>query len=65
MPMFAHLSSFHRQASRHAAKKRDHRKQMKYVDDFDDSPEEKVLPDNIVESEIKGDFEVELLQSNG
>jgi hypothetical protein len=38
---------------------------MKYVDDFDDSPEEKVLPDNIVESEIKGDFEVELLQSNG
>jgi hypothetical protein len=62
--MLRELKSFHRQASKNIANYRDHRKQETCVDDID-QPSDKALPDKIVESEIKGDFEVDLLQPDG
>jgi hypothetical protein len=62
--MLAELKSFHRQASQNAANFRAHRVPKNFDEDVDQSSE-RVLPDKIVESDIVGDFEVELLQSDG
>ncbi len=62
--MLIGLKSFHRQASKNALNRRDHQKQKKCGDE-NDQFSDKVLPDKIVESEIKGDFEVEHLQPDG
>ncbi len=54
------LKSFHRQASKNAVKHRTDREQQKHDEDSD-TFSERVLPEKIVDSEIKGDFEVEHL----